>query len=189
SSWSIPDYNPNITDPGYYINNSKINYFLMKVYENKMPPMFTKDWDAGMDNFKYPDQFIKWHVKQHKNVFDVITQNECQTYQQFMIFKTRGFSNPGIQRLNDSIRTYVYCLLGSQALTRTPIIGTQGTELDAQKEFNKLLKDSINKHPDIPTSINRYQKAVSDTHTRLDFVIGPGLYIIGSNMVLEIGKI
>ncbi|WP_375664446.1 hypothetical protein, partial [Bartonella sp. CL50QHWL] len=66
---------------------------------------------------------------------------------------------------------------------------TQGTELDAQKEFNKLLKDSINKHPDIPTSINRYQKAVSDTHTRLDFVIGPGLYIIGSNMVLEIGKI
>ncbi|WP_375654922.1 hypothetical protein, partial [Bartonella sp. CL46QHWL] len=128
-------------------------------------------------------------MKQHKNVFDVITQNECQTYQQFMIFKTRGFSNPGIQRLNDSIRTYVYCLLGSQALTRTPIIGTQGTELDAQKEFNKLLKDSINKHPDIPTSINRYQKAVSDTHTRLDFVIGPGLYIIGSNMVLEIGKI
>lgn len=188
-SWSVPDYNPNITDPGYYINDSKINFFLMQVHENRMPPMFSKDWDAGMANFKYPDIFIKDHVRRHKNVFDVITQNECQTYQQFMIFKSNGFSNPGIERLNDTIRTYVYCILGAQALTRTPIIGVPGTELDAQKEFNKLLKDSINQHPDIPTSIQRYQKAVSDTHTRLDYVIAPGLYVIGSNMVLVIGKL
>ncbi|WP_375672995.1 hypothetical protein, partial [Bartonella sp. CL45QHWL] len=65
-SWSVPDYNPNITDPGYYINDSKINFFLMQVHENRMPPMFSKDWDAGMANFKYPDTFIKYHVKQHK---------------------------------------------------------------------------------------------------------------------------
>ena len=67
NSWSVPDYDPNITDPGYYINNSKINFFLMQVYENRTPPMFKKDWDKGMEKFKYPDTFIKSHVNKHKN--------------------------------------------------------------------------------------------------------------------------
>ena len=190
AAWSVPDYNPNITDPGYYINDSKINFFLMQVHENKTPPMFSVDWDEGMANFKYPDSFIKYHVNhRHKNVFEVIKQNPCQTYQQFMIRKSSGFSNPGIERLNDSIRTYVYCVLGAQSMTRTPITGRPGTELDAQKEFIKLLKDSVNQHADIPTSILRYQKAIAETHTRLDYVIAPGLYIIGSDMVLKIGSI
>jgi hypothetical protein len=42
---------------------------------------------------------------------------------------------------------------------------------------------------DIPTSIARYQKAISDTHKRLDFVIASGLYTIGSNMIFKIGTI
>ena len=95
----------------------------------------------------------------------------------------------GIVRLNDSIRTYVYCILSAQAETRTAIIGSFGTDLDAQKQFTKLLEDSINQHADIPSSISRYQKALSDTHTRLDYVIAPGLYIMGSDMVLKIGII
>jgi hypothetical protein len=44
-------------------------------------------------------------------------------------------------------------------------------------------------HADIPTSIERYQKYISDTHIRLDYVIASGLYIIGSDMVLKIGSI
>ncbi|WP_375664437.1 hypothetical protein, partial [Bartonella sp. CL50QHWL] len=39
------------------------------------------------------------------------------------------------------------------------------------------------------TSIQRYQKALSDTHTRLYYLISPGLYVIGSKMVLVIGKL
>ena len=91
--------------------------------------------------------------------------------------------------INDSIRTYVYCILGAQAETRTPITGRFGTELDAQKQFLNLLEDSINQHVDIPISIDRYQKALTDTHKRLDYVIGPGLYIIPSDMILKMGSI
>ena len=189
SSWSVPDYDPNITDPGYYINDSKINFFLMQVHENRTPPMFQADWDNGMENFKYPDTFIKYHVNQHKNIINVMRQKPCQTYQQFMRLSSHSLTSPGIARLNDSIRTYVYCILGAQALTRTPITGSFGTELDAQKQFIKLLDDSVNQHADIPTSIARYQKSLSDTHKRLDYVIGPGLYIIPSDMVLNIGTI
>ena len=185
SSWSVPDYDPNITDPGYYITNSKINFMLMQVHENRTPPMFQADWDKGMANFKYKDTFIKWHVKQHKNIFSVVSQSNRRTYQDFMIMNSKHLTKVGIMWLNDSIRTYVYCVLSAQAETRTAIIGSFGTELDAQKQFIKLLEDSINQHADIPTSIARYQKALTDTHTRLDYVIAPGLYIIGSDMYLK----
>ena len=36
-------------------------------------------------------------------------------------------------------------------------------------------------------SIDRYQKAINDTHKRLDFVIGPMLYLIPSDLVLHLG--
>jgi hypothetical protein len=63
--------------------------------------------------------------------------------QQFMILNSKRLTQQGIQRLNDSMRTYVYCILGAQAQTRTPIIDSFGTELDAQNIFRKHLEDSI----------------------------------------------
>ena len=162
-TWSVPDYNPNIVDPYYYVGDDKINMFLLQVYTNKTPPMFRKDWDANIDNFRHREQFIKYHVNQHKNVFDVITQKPQQTYQQFMILNSKALTRTGISWVNDSIRTFVYCILGAQAETRTPIVNSYGTELDAQKEFKKLLNDSINQHEDIRSSIQSYQKSVADT--------------------------
>jgi hypothetical protein len=79
--------------------------------------------------------------------------------------------------------------LGPQAEARSAIIGSFGTELDAQKEFLKQLEDSINQHADIPTSIARYQKSISDTHAKIDNIIAPGLFIIGSDMILKVGII
>jgi hypothetical protein len=57
-----------------------------------------------------------------------------------------------------------YCILGAQADARTPIMNNFGTELDAQKQFLNLLEDTIKQQAYIPTSISRYQKAISDTH-------------------------
>ena len=188
-SWSVPDYNPNIVDPYYYISDNKINMFLCQVYTDKTPPMFKADWEANINNFRHKEQFIKYHVNQHKNVFEVINQKPQQTYQQFMTLKSKDLTKTGIAWLNDSIRTYVYCILGSQAETRTPIIDSYGTELDAQKEFKKLVFDSYHQHVDIPTSIERYQKAIADTHVRLDYVVATGLYIISSDMILKVGNI
>ena len=183
------DYNPSITDPGYYIDNSKINFFLMQVHENNIPPMFQSDFDKGMASFKYPDTFIRDHVNRHKNIIASVNQKPCLTYQSFMILNSKKLTPMGIEMINDSIRTYVYCILGAQAETRAPIIGQYGTDLGAQIEFRKLLSDSIKEQKDIPTSIERYQKALSETHKRLDYVVGKGLYIIPSDMVLKVGAI
>ena len=141
-SWSVPDYNPSIADPYYYISDDKINFYLLQVYTDKTPTMFNADWEANINNFRHKEQFIKYHVNQHKHTFDVITQKPQQTYQQFMVLKSSGLTRTGVEYLNDSIRTFVYCILGSQAETRTPIVDSYGTELDAQKEFKKLVYDA-----------------------------------------------
>ena len=60
----------------------------------------------------------------------------------FILDKSRGFTQAGIKWLNDSIRTYVWAILGDQAQTRTGILGT-GTVFDAQKQFVANVEDAI----------------------------------------------
>ena len=61
-------------------------------------------------------------------------ENANRAWNTFILDKSEGFTRPGVERLNDSIRTYVWSILGSQAQTRTRILGT-GTAFDAQKQF------------------------------------------------------
>ena len=60
----------------------------------------------------------------------------------FVLDKSDGFTHAGVERLNDSIRTYVWAILGAQVQTRTRILGT-GTAFDAQKQFSANLEDAI----------------------------------------------
>ena len=50
----------------------------------------------------------------------------------FILDKSEGFTQAGVERLNDSIRKYVWEILGAQAQTRSDIL-EPGTGFDAQK--------------------------------------------------------
>ena len=66
---------------------------------------------------------------------DFITQDDPDAdyaWTTFVLDKSEGFTQPGVERINDSIRTYVWAILGAQAQARTSILGT-GTAFDAQK--------------------------------------------------------
>ena len=56
-----------------------------------------------------------------------------------MIEESQGFTKAGIIRLDDSIRTYVYCVLGSQAQTRSSIL----TSKEMQQYFVDLFEQNI----------------------------------------------
>ena len=99
-----------------------------------------------------------------------------------------GFTKAGIERINDSIRTYCWLILGSQSDTRTDILGT-GTSFDAQKQFLANLEDSINSPVDLPSQIKRYQDTLKYASSKVDFVFGEGLYMSPSDMELQIGII
>ena len=71
--------------------------------------------------------------------------------------KSEGFTQAGVERLNDSIRTYVWAILGAQAQMRSNILKT-GTGFDAQKQFLADIEDAIASPVDMPSSISRYGK-------------------------------
>ena len=48
--------------------------------------------------------------------------------------KSEGFTQTGVERLNNSVRTYVWAILGAQTQTRSNILKA-GTVFDAQKQF------------------------------------------------------
>jgi len=101
----------------------------------------------------------------------------------------KGLTRAGMVRINESIRTYIYCVLGSQVLTRSPVIGQSGLSFGAQKEFLALVEDSISTPKGIPDSISRYQDVVSKSRTRLNYVVAPGLYLMSDNLVTHMPNI
>ena len=93
----------------------------------------------------------------------------------------------GIIRIDSSIKTYVYCILGAQAQTRTRIL-EDTTGLETQQQLISLVEDCINTTVDIPAEVDRYQKALEKAGAKLDFVFGINLYLAPSNMTLDIGR-
>ena len=106
----------------------------------------------------------------------------------FILDNSNGFTKAGIERINDSILTYCWAILGSQSQTRTGILGT-GTAFDAQKQFLTNIEDAINIPVDLPSQIARYQNTLKYARSKVDFVYGIGLYMSPSNMELRIGTI
>ena len=102
----------------------------------------------------------------------------------FVLDKSEGFTQPGVERLNDSIRTYVWAILRAQAQTRSNIPKT-GTGFDALKQFLADIEDAIASPVDIPLSISRFQKTLQYASTLLDFVFGIGLYLSPSDMAIH----
>ena len=94
----------------------------------------------------------------------------------FVLGKSEGFTQAGVERLNDSIRTYVWTILGAQAQTRSNSLKTV-PGFDAHKQFLADIEDVIASPVDIPRSISRYQKTLQYASTPLDFVFGTGLYL------------
>jgi len=120
-------------------------------------------------------------------VLGSIEQIHMYAWTTFILDKSEGLTRPGLERINDSVQTYVWCLLGAQAQTRSSIIG--GTGFDAQKQFLANLEDSINSAVDLPSSIKHYQDVLHYARSKVDFAIGHGLYMLPSNMQLQIGTI
>ena len=106
----------------------------------------------------------------------------------FIPDKSENFTQAGVERLNDSIRTYVWAILGAQAQTRSNILKA-GTGFDAQKQFLANVEDAIASPVDIPSSIARYQKTLQYASAPLDFVFGLGLYLAPSDMTLHPGNV
>ena len=140
-----------------------------------------KGYIYNPSRFQFIDQTTREVVK-----IDYVTQcNAIDGWKQFILEKSQGFTRAGAVRIDDSIRTYVYCILGSQAQTRSDIINS----LECQQNFVDLLESSVKSLFSIPEGIQKYQDAIANTNARINYAVGIGLYMIPADLVLKVGVI
>ena len=105
-------------------------------------------------------------------------------FRSHIYLKSVFFEYPELARINQSIEAYRYCFLGAQARTRSTIQGISGSAIETQREFLDRIEDSI-VLKNISKSIQRYQEAIADTKTCLDFAVAKGVWLMPSRMVIN----
>ena len=137
-----------------------------------------KSWQHyNSTHFKFSNQSGNDFIK-----IDYIKQDAAaEGWKQFIPETSSEFTRAGVVRLDDSIRNYVHCVLGSQAQTRSSIL----TSLETQQYFIDLLEENIKSEFSIPESIAKYQDAITKTYSKIDYVVAIGLYMIPSDLVLK----
>ena len=127
----------------------------------------------------HPSNFTVAYIAQNNSVKNA--------WKGFILDESEGFTDIGVEKINDSIRTYVYAILGAQGQTKSSILAS-GTGIDARRQFLNIIEDCINAPTDLQSSINRYQDSLQYAGTSLNFALGENLYLIPSDMNLRIGN-
>ena len=111
-------------------------------------------------------------------------QGADKQFEYFVPNYSQGITYAGLARINQSIEAYCYCILGAQARTRSTIHGVSGSAIETQREFLDRIEDSI-VLKNISNSIQRYQEAIADTRTRLDFAVTQGVWLMPLRMAIN----
>ena len=120
------------------------------------------------------------------NKIDFIRNDQGAAFQfeYFVPNVASGLTNAGLARINQSIEAYVYCILSSRAITLSSILGSGGRSVETQRNFLKNMESAVIT-TDIGRSVQRYQKALSDTKTRLNFAVSRGTWLMPSRMIIN----
>ena len=138
---------------------------------------------------KYPDKTAKFEDEGGRasdgNLVPYIENTEVRNqYEYFICPISHGLTSAGLSRINQSIESFCYSILGAQVNVRSSIAGSQGSSIETQREFLVLVEDAI-RNPDISKSVQRFQLAIESAKVRLDLAISPGTWLLPSKMVVN----
>ena len=111
------------------------------------------------------------------------------SFSRWIIEKSDSLTMLGLQKLSETVRDYTYLIVTSQTSMRGPIVGDEARNLDAQRVFLNIFKSIISRRVDIPEDIQRFQKTLQYARSKADYVIGEFIYVLPSDMNLQIGKV
>ena len=139
--------------------------------------------------FKYPSKETKFEDEGGRasdgNLVPYIQNTEARNqYEYFLCPVSHGLTSAGLSRINQSIESFCYAILGSQVDVLSSIAGSQGSAIETQRQFLSMVEDAI-RNPDISKSVQRFQLAIESAKVRLDLVISPGLWLLPSKMVVR----
>ena len=87
-----------------------------------------------------------------------------------------------------SVKSFVYSVFGSQASTRWSIVLQGAKSLQTQIVFRKIVCDTIIED-DQTVTISNMRKAIADTHVVLNTAITPGMILIPGDLIILKEKI
>ena len=139
--------------------------------------------------FKYPSKETKFEDEGGRasdgNLVPYIENTEARNqYEYFLCPVSHGLTSAGLSRINQSIESFCYAILGSQVDVRSSISGSQGSAIETQRQFLSMVEDAI-RNPEISKSVQRFQLAIESAKVRLDLAISPGLWLLPSKMVVN----
>ena len=139
--------------------------------------------------FKYPSKETKFADEGGRasdgNLVPYIENTEARNqYEYFLCPVSHGLTSAGLSRINQTIESFCYAILGSQVDVRSSISGSQGSAIETQRQFLSMVEDAI-RNPDISKSVQRFQLAIESAKVRLDLAISPGLWLLPSKMVVN----
>ena len=105
------------------------------------------------------------------------------------ILKTsKGFTCIGLPMISKSVRAYVYLLLTSQVQARSKIAGKTTNVVEAQNIYMNSFEELLKSDYSIAGNIARYQGVLEHAMSKVGFSVGGGVYMLPSNMNLNINK-
>ena len=111
------------------------------------------------------------------------------SFSRWIIEKSDGLTTLGLQKLSKSVRDYAYLIPTSQTSTRGQIVGHEARNLDAQRTFLNTFENIVNRTVNIPEDIRRFQKTLQYARSKVDYAIGEFVYMLPSDMNLQIGNV
>ena len=111
-------------------------------------------------------------------------QGADKQLEHFVPDQTSGLTLNGLGRINQSIMAFGYCILGSQANTRSSILGNLGTARNTQTDFLVLIEDSI-KTLNVSNGPVKYQDAIQATKVRLNLAVARGVLLLPARMIIN----
>ena len=133
--------------------------------------------------FKYPSKTAKF--EDEGNLVPYIENTEARyQYEYFICPISHGLTSAGLSRIYQSIESFCYSILGAQVNVRSSIAGSQGSSIEAKRQFLSMVEDAI-RNPDLGKSVQRFQLAIESAKVRLDLAISPGTWLFPSKMVVN----
>ena len=110
------------------------------------------------------------------------------SWSRWIIEESSGLSRAGVELLSESVMVYVWLIITSQLDGKSDIVGDDGKELASQRIFLERFEKDVMKRDfgDFGNLVSMYQKVLIDARSKVDYVVGEGVYMLPSDMRLKL---
>ena len=149
------------------------------------------EYGVSNDLMKWRNQkyFSMWKSRAWETGKPGMSYINENSFSRWIIEKSDGLTMLGLQKLSETVRDYACLILMAQTSARAQIIGHEAQNLDAQRVFLNNFENIINRRVDISEDIQRFQKTLQYSRSKVDYAVAEYVYLLPSDMNLRIGKI